>query len=77
MRHLNRPGVLAGIFEVIGKAGINVEEMENVICAGGDAGIARIHLNETPTEGHITAIQQAPHVLGVSVQAIHRSPISA
>ena len=77
VRHLNRPGVLAGIFEVIGRAGINVEEMENVICAGGDAGIARIHLNETPTEGHITAIQQAPHVLGVSVQAIHRSPISA
>jgi len=72
VRHLNRPGVLAGIFEVIGTAGINVEEMENVICEGGNAGIARIHLNETPTEGHIASIRQAPHVLGVTVQAIHR-----
>ncbi len=77
VRHLNRPGVLAGIFDVIGKAGINVEEMENVICAGGDAGIARIHLNETPTERHISAIQNAPNVLGVTVQAIHPPTISA
>lgn len=77
VRHLNRPGVLAGIFTVLGEAGINVDEMENVICAGGDAGIARIHLSEMLTEGHIAAIQQAPHVLGVTVQAIHRPTISA
>ncbi|MSQ91220.1 MAG: hydroxyacid dehydrogenase [Phycisphaerales bacterium] len=73
VRHLNRPGVLATIFEVIGKAGINVEEMENVICAGGDAAIARIHLNAPPTEGALATIRQAAHVLGVTVQAVNRS----
>ena len=48
--------------------------MENVICAGGDAGIARIHVNATPTEGQVAAIRGAEHVLGVTVQAIHRDP---
>ncbi len=76
VRHLNRPGALAGIFDVIGKAGINVEEMENVICAGGDAAIARIHLNQTPTERNISMIRGAPHVLGVSVQAIQRATLA-
>lgn len=74
VRLLNRPGVLAGIFEVLGRANINVEEMENVICAGGDAAIARIHVNTTPTQGQIEAIRRAPHVLGVTVQAIRNSP---
>ncbi|MSR28506.1 MAG: hydroxyacid dehydrogenase [Phycisphaerales bacterium] len=70
VRHLNRPGVLAGVFEVLGSSGVNIEEMENVICAGGVAGIARIHVNATPTEGQITAIRAREHVLGVTVQAI-------
>ncbi len=74
VRHLNKPGVLAEVFEVLGRSGINVEEMENVICAGGDAGIARIHVNATPTEGQVAAIRGAEHVLGVTVQAIHRDP---
>lgn len=73
IRHVNRPGVFASIFEVLGKAGINVEEMENVICAGGEAAIARIHLNAPPTEGDLALIRQAPHVFGVTVQAIRRS----
>ena len=73
IRHVNRPGVFANIFDVLGKAGINVEEMENVICAGGEAAIARIHLNAPPTEGDIALIRQTPHVFGVTVQAIRRS----
>jgi hypothetical protein len=46
--------------------------MENVICEGGHAAIARIHLNELPTERTIQQIRQAPHVLGVHVQSIRR-----
>jgi D-3-phosphoglycerate dehydrogenase len=76
VRHLNRPGVLVGIFDVVGQAGINVEEMENVICEGGHAAIARIHLNELPTERTIQQIRQAPHVLGVHVQSIRRGASS-
>jgi len=74
VRHLNVPGALAGVFDVLGRAGINVEEMENVICAGGEAGIARIHVSATPTEGQVVAIRGRPHVLGVTVQAINPEP---
>ncbi len=74
VRHLNLPGTLAGVFEVLGRAGINVEEMENVICAGGEAGIARIHVNATPTEGQLAEIRARAHVLGVTVQAIQQEP---
>lgn len=72
VRHLNRPGVLVGIFDVLGQASINVEEMENVICEGNQAAIARIHLNELPTERTMRQIREAPHVLGVHVQSIRR-----
>ncbi len=34
VRHRNRPGVLAHTLHVISHAGVNVEEMENVICEG-------------------------------------------
>ncbi|MSR68958.1 MAG: hydroxyacid dehydrogenase [Phycisphaerales bacterium] len=73
IRHVNRPGIFASIFDVLGKAGINVEEMENVICAGGEAAIARIHLNAPPTEGDIALIRHTPYVFGVTVQAIRRT----
>jgi len=72
VRHLNRPGVLVGVFDVLGQAGINVEEMENVICEGNRAAIARIHLNELPTERTIQQIREAPNVLGVHVQSVRR-----
>ena len=46
VRHLNLPGVLAHVFEVIGNAKINVEEMQNVIYDGAEAACARIELAE-------------------------------
>ena len=50
VRHLNRPGVLAHVFYTIGQAGINVEEMENIIYDGHEAACARIQLDGTPSE---------------------------
>lgn len=44
VRHLNRPGVLAHTLNEISQSGVNVEEMENVICEGGEAACANIKL---------------------------------
>lgn len=44
VRHRNRPGVLAHTLNEISHAGVNVEEMENIICEGGDAACANIKL---------------------------------
>lgn len=45
VRHRDRPGVLAHIFNEIKASGINVQEMENIIFAGAEAAIARIGLD--------------------------------
>ncbi|MEM6336094.1 MAG: phosphoglycerate dehydrogenase, partial [Bacteroidota bacterium] len=41
VRHHDRVGVLAGVLDVVRQAGWNVEEMENLIFAGGAAACAR------------------------------------
>jgi D-3-phosphoglycerate dehydrogenase len=66
VRHLNRPGVLAHVFYTIGQAGINVEEMENVIYEGAEAACARIQLDAPLDADHLEAIRRNPHVLAVA-----------
>jgi D-3-phosphoglycerate dehydrogenase len=66
VRHLNRPGVLAHVFYTIGQAGINVEEMENVIYEGAEAACARIQLDAPLDAAHLEAIRRNPHVLAVA-----------
>jgi D-3-phosphoglycerate dehydrogenase / 2-oxoglutarate reductase len=44
VRHLDRPGVLASVFETLRQRGINVQEMENIVFDGAHAAIARINI---------------------------------
>ena len=50
VRHLDRPGVLAGVLEAIKAEQINVQEMENIIFEGAAAAVARINLDNAPTK---------------------------
>jgi len=68
VRHLNRPGVLAHVFHVLSDAGINVEEMENILYEGADAACARIRLDRKPTGGQIEEIRRNQHVLSAIVR---------
>ncbi len=70
VRMLNRPGVLAHVFYTLGQAGINVEEMENIIYDGAKAACARIQLDETPSPEHVNAIRANEDVLSVSLSTI-------
>ena len=72
IRHLNRPGVLAHIFYTIGQAGINVEEMENVIYEGAEAACARIHLDAPLSSDHLEAIRRNPNVLAIATTTLLR-----
>ncbi|MFN7945430.1 MAG: 3-phosphoglycerate dehydrogenase family protein [Blastocatellia bacterium] len=45
VRHRDRPGVLAHVFNELRKASNNVQEMENVVFDGAQAAIARISLD--------------------------------
>jgi D-3-phosphoglycerate dehydrogenase / 2-oxoglutarate reductase len=50
VRHRDRPGVLAHVFDHLRKSEINVQETENVIFEGAQAAVARINLDGAPAE---------------------------
>ncbi len=58
VRHLDRPGVLAHVLNEVKSAGINVQEMENLLFEGGESAIARIQLNGTLEPQEIDRIRQ-------------------
>jgi D-3-phosphoglycerate dehydrogenase len=49
VRHRDRPGVLAHVFDRLRAANLNAQETENVIFEGAEAAIARINLDGEPT----------------------------
>jgi D-3-phosphoglycerate dehydrogenase len=48
VRHRDRPGVLAHVFDHLREANLNVQETENVVFEGADAAVARINLDGEP-----------------------------
>lgn len=71
VRHRDEVGVLAGVLDGLREAGINVQEMENVLFKGGDAACARIQVSADPGQALLDTIEQSsPHVLAISVNAL-------
>jgi D-3-phosphoglycerate dehydrogenase len=71
VRHLDRPGVLAAVLDTVRAAGINVQEMENIIFEGAEAAVARIHLESSPDAELIGRIRaSSAHILEVSLIAL-------
>ena len=56
VRHRDRPGVLAHVFDHLRKSDINVQETENVIFEGAQAAVARINLDGAPPDALLTQI---------------------
>jgi len=59
VRHYDRVGVLAAVFDRIKEAGINVQETENVVFDGAKAAVARIHLNQAPSAAVLHDIESS------------------
>lgn len=57
VRHRDRVGVLAHVLTGLRSAGINVQEMENVIFNGAEAAIARINIDKAPPDGTLDRIR--------------------
>ena len=67
-RHLDQPGVLAGVLDAISAAHINVQEMENIIFEGAQAAVARIHLETQPDETLLQKIRgSSRHILEIAL----------
>src|SRR4029079_15458051 len=58
VRHRDRPGVLAHVFEHLRKGNINVQETENVIFEGARAAVARINLDGAPSDALLEEMQR-------------------
>jgi len=57
VRHRDKPGVLAHVFDRLRDANLNVQETENIIFDGAQAAVARINLDGEPPASTIAAIQ--------------------
>jgi D-3-phosphoglycerate dehydrogenase len=57
VRHRDKPGVLAHVFDRLRHANLNVQETENIIFEGAHAAVARINLDGEPSEATMHAIQ--------------------
>jgi D-3-phosphoglycerate dehydrogenase len=57
VRHVDRPGVLAGVLDAIKSEQINVQEMENIVFDGAAAAVARINLDNAPSEAILNEIR--------------------
>jgi D-3-phosphoglycerate dehydrogenase / 2-oxoglutarate reductase len=57
VRHFDRVGVLAAVFDKLKEAGINVQETENIVFEEAIAAVARIHLDQAPSIKTLEAIR--------------------
>jgi D-3-phosphoglycerate dehydrogenase len=74
VRHRDRPGVLAHVFEHLRSRNLNVQETENVIFEGAEAAVARINLDGVPPADLLRAIEQGNEdILSLHVIEIDRS----
>ena len=58
VRHLDRVGVLAFVMDHIRRAGLNIEEVENVVFDGAQAASCRIQLGGDPPDTLLSSIQE-------------------
>jgi len=57
VRHVDRPGVLAGVLDALKSEQINVQEMENIVFEGAAAAVARINLDKAPSDAILNRIK--------------------
>jgi D-3-phosphoglycerate dehydrogenase / 2-oxoglutarate reductase len=77
VRHRDRPGVLATVFEVLRDAKVNVQETENIVFSGAQAAVARINLDALPSDDLLDRIRSSnPNVLDVALVPLNATAAS-
>lgn len=70
VRHLDRVGVLAEVFDILRADGINVQEVENIILGSAQAAIAQISLDREAPHASLDRLKMHPYVLDVVQNAL-------
>lgn len=66
VRHADRVGVLAHVLGVLREAGVNVEDMQNIVFSGGQAACARIGMVGALASDALSRLETDPNVFSVS-----------
>jgi D-3-phosphoglycerate dehydrogenase len=69
VRHADRVGVLAHVLDVLRRAEINVQEMQNIVFSGGEAACARIAIVGEPSAETIDEIVSHQMIFAASASA--------
>jgi D-3-phosphoglycerate dehydrogenase len=68
VRHRDRPGVLAHVFDHLREDNLNVQETENIVFEGAEAAVARINLDGAPSAALRDRIKAGnPNILDLQV----------
>ena len=67
VRHRDRPGVLAHVFDQLREADLNVQETENIVFEGAEAAVARINLDGAPADEVCDRVKKNSDVLDLQV----------
>ena len=67
VRHRDRPGVLAHVFDQLRRADLNVQETENIVFEGAEAAVARVNLDGPPPNEACDLIRKNSDVLDLQV----------
>ena len=71
VRHRDRPGVLAHVFDRLRSANLNVQETENIVFEGAEAAVARINLDGEPSSAVCAQIKSGnENVLDLQVVSL-------
>jgi D-3-phosphoglycerate dehydrogenase len=70
VKHFDKPGVLAGILDVIRESNINIEEIENIIFEGGIAACCTMKLMGPASAEMLKKINGNPNIISLSHVAI-------
>jgi D-3-phosphoglycerate dehydrogenase / 2-oxoglutarate reductase len=70
VRHRDRPGVLAHVFDALKLADINVQETENIVFDGAQAAVAQINVDSPLPEAVLQQIRTGcPDIIAVTMLA--------
>jgi D-3-phosphoglycerate dehydrogenase len=68
VRHRDRPGVLAHVFDALRGGNINVQETENIVFESAQAAVARINLDGPPSDRLLNDIESGnPDILSLQL----------
>jgi D-3-phosphoglycerate dehydrogenase len=73
VRHRDRPGVLAHVFDRLRTGNLNVQETENIVFEGAQAAVARINLDGAPDARLLEAIREGNR----DILDLHLVPLAA